>query len=112
MYKATARTSDVDDPSNTITLADSRNYANQTAYFNARGITITYGVSYLYPRSDPPNRTLQYGFADPRHKSSVNVYWADGHGDSFAVDDPDEPYGPDELTDTGLSPNDNKWDLQ
>ncbi len=111
MFTATARTIDITNPSETLVLTDSRNYAVETRFKNA-GYDFTYGVSYLYPRSDPPNRTDQYGFADPRHKSSVNVYWADGHGDSFAIDDPDEPYGPDELTDTLLSPHDNKWDLQ
>jgi len=28
------------------------------------------------------------------------------------VDDPDEPYGPTELTDSVRAPLDNKWDLQ
>ncbi len=111
MYLITPRTSDVDKPSDTITLTDSRDYANETRY-SSIGQDATFGVGYLFPRSDPPNRRDQYGFADPRHKSAVNVFWTDGHGDSFSVVDPDEPYGQDELTDAGLFPLNNKWDLQ
>ncbi len=110
-FTNTPRTDDVEKPGLTIVMADSRNYRNETL-FKQRGFDYTYGVGYLYPSSDTPNRTRQRGFADPRHKNSVNVFWADGHGDSFAVDDPDEPYGPTELTDSVRSPLDNKWDLQ
>jgi prepilin-type N-terminal cleavage/methylation domain-containing protein/prepilin-type processing-associated H-X9-DG protein len=110
-FTNTPRTIDVDKPGATITLADSRNYRNETA-FKSRGFGFTYGVGYLYPSSDTPNRTKQRGFADPRHNSSVNVYWTDGHGASFAVDDLDEPYGQNELTDSVRYPLDNKWDLQ
>jgi prepilin-type processing-associated H-X9-DG protein len=99
-------------PSQTITLADSRNYATETQILAARGIEIKIGVSYLFPATEPNNKTDQWGFADPRHNSSVNMFWADGHGDSFAVADPDKPYGRDELTDAEAFPNDNKWDLQ
>jgi len=110
-YKRSARDADIANPSETIALADSRDYADETT-FSGLGYNFTFGMAYLFPRSDPSgNRTNQFGFADPRHKNAVNVYWADGHGDSFAVDDPDEPYGQDELTDSALFPNDNKWDL-
>ncbi len=109
-YKRSARSSDLNNASQTIGLSDSRNYALQTSMEGRAEIQI--GVSYLFPASDPPNKTKQWGFADPRHNSSVNVYWSDGHGDSFAVADEEDPYGPDELTDSLRYPLDNKWDLR
>jgi len=109
IFTSTPRSSSISKPSETITLTDSRNYATETRLAGRAEIKI--GVSYLYPHTEADNRTQQWGFADPRHKSSVNVSWGDGHGDSFAIDDPDKPYGPDELTDSVLFPNDNKWDL-
>jgi prepilin-type N-terminal cleavage/methylation domain-containing protein/prepilin-type processing-associated H-X9-DG protein len=110
-YNRVPRISDVINTSQTIALGDSRNYKLETQFAGV-GHSLTFGVSYLFPASDPPNKTKQRGMADARHNNSVNVYWSDGHGDSFSVSDPDEPYGPDELTDSRVSPLDNKWDLQ
>jgi len=110
VFRSTANASEIDNPSETIAMTDSRNYALETKLTGRFEIKI--GVSYVYPGSVPPTKTNNYGFADSRHNASVNVAWADGHGDSFAIDNPDEPYGPDELTDYDVNPHDNKWDLR
>ena len=112
VYESSPRIDDVNNAAETITLADSRNYATETQLRNAGRGDYTFGVSYLYPKTEANNSTDQYGFADPRHKSSVNVYWADGHGEGFSVQDAEKPYGQDELTDAVAYPNDNKWDLR
>ncbi len=110
-YTRSPRVSDVNNASQTIGLADSRNYATETSMIGRADIKI--GISYLYPATDPRgNKQYQWGFADSRHNSSINLYWVDGHGDSFSIADDDEPYGQDELTDAWQYPLDNKWDLR
>ncbi len=111
--KKTPRIDQVTDPANTIVLGDSRNYAFEIQ----RGGAFSFGVGYLYPSYDPP--AGQYGYADPRHKGSLNVFWADGHGENKQVKDADNPYHADELTDVRRDgghpwgdPENNKWDLK
>jgi prepilin-type N-terminal cleavage/methylation domain-containing protein/prepilin-type processing-associated H-X9-DG protein len=99
-------------PSETIAMTDARNYNDELRDSQKR----TRGIDYLYPAHDPP--AGQAGYADPRHSSSINVAWADGHGSNVQVADPDNPYHQDELTSVqreGATPqgnvDDNKWDL-
>ncbi len=113
VFNSTANTADVDNPSGTIALTDSRNYLVETTLAR-RGVDIKIGMSYVYPGriSGSATKDTHTGFPDPRHSSSINVAWADGHGDSFAIADPEDPYGPDELTDYDVDPDNNKWDLR
>ncbi len=104
--KETPRIDQVIKPAETIVLGDSRNYAFELA----RNGELSFGIGYLYPSYDVPR--LQYGYADPRHKDSLNVFWADGHGENKQVKDTDNPYAQDELTDARRFPRDNKWDLE
>jgi prepilin-type N-terminal cleavage/methylation domain-containing protein/prepilin-type processing-associated H-X9-DG protein len=77
-----------------------------------------WGMGYVFPSYDPPK--VQVGHADSRHQSSINVAYADGHGDNVQVQDPENPFHADELTDcrdTGPNaawgdPDNNKWDLK
>jgi prepilin-type N-terminal cleavage/methylation domain-containing protein/prepilin-type processing-associated H-X9-DG protein len=103
--RKTPRVDQVARPSETIVLGDSRNYAFELK----RKGEVTFGIGYLYPSYDPP--VWQYGYADPRHNSSINVFWADGHGANKTVRNTDNPYAQDELTDARRSPRDNMWDL-
>lgn len=67
------------------------------------------GIGYLRPGYVLP--TQNYGMPDARNRGSVNVTWADGHASGVSVDDPDNPYGEDELTDaTDTTQLTNKWD--
>ena len=110
---STPRMSDVFSPSETNYFADSKNLAMErgspafgptTGYVNGE----TAGVAYLFPGEDPPDES--YGHADARHNSAINVAYADGHGSSLRVDDPTRIWGPDELTDSIVNPDDNHWD--
>ena len=113
VFSSSANAGEIDKPSETITLTDSRNYLLETRLANRNPpVDIKIGMSYVYPGFVNPTKTNHTGFPDPRHSSSVNVAWADGHGDSFAVVDPENPYGPDELTDYDVDPDNNKWDLR
>ncbi len=105
---STPRVSEVKKTSDTIFCADSIN-EEQTVQNNFKG------VNYLFPSHDPPG--TQIGHADARHQSSINVTWADGHGSNVSVNDKENPFHEDELTDCdGSNPwgsfDDNKWDLE
>jgi prepilin-type N-terminal cleavage/methylation domain-containing protein/prepilin-type processing-associated H-X9-DG protein len=106
LAQKTPRIDQVRKPSETIVLGDSRNYAFELK----RNGELSFGIGYLYPSYDPP--VWQYGYADPRHKDSINVFWADGHGENKQVKNTDNPYAQDELTDAKRFPNDNMWDLE
>ena len=77
-----------------------------------------WGMGYLFPSWDTPNK--QVGHADARHQNSINVGWVDGHGENVQVQDKENPFHADELTDvrnTGPNaawgdPDNNKWDLK
>ncbi len=99
----TPRQGDVRKPTETIFAADSVNGEQQAT------IGRNLGIGYLRPGYKAPAQ--QYGKADPRHKGSVNVTWADGHSSNVQVSDEDDPYGEDELTDVADTLTDNKWDL-
>ena len=111
----TARVDQVLKTSETIAMADSRNYADELNIFRIRKIETKMGIGYLFPSHDDPS--IQFGYADPRHASSINVSWADGHGSNVSVSDPDNPYHEDELTDVDPTnpwgdADNNKWDLK
>ena len=99
----TPRQGDVTKPTETIYIADSVNGAQQAT------IGRNLGIGYLRPGFKAPGQL--YGKADPRHKGSVNVSWADGHSTNVNASDEDDPYEPDELTDIEDTLTDNKWDL-
>ncbi|MEZ6193105.1 MAG: type II secretion system protein [Phycisphaerales bacterium] len=76
-----------------------------------------WGMGYIFPSYDKPS--LQVGHADARHQNSINVGYADGHGENVQVQDKENPFHADELTDVRNSggrtwgdPDNNKWDLK
>ena len=104
----------VKNPSATIGLTDSKNYrAELGGGGNGWKVGDVGGVGYLFPTYDPPAQ--QAGYAHARHQNSINVFWADGHGENVTVNDPDNPYSQNELTNitTGTSEElkNNLWDL-
>ena len=109
---STPRMSDIMSPTNTIYFADSKNLAvegGSPAFTATNGYVNgeTAGVAYLFPGAESdPNRS--YGHADARHNSAINVAYADGHGSTVRVEDPNQIWRPDELTDFRDDPND--WD--
>jgi prepilin-type N-terminal cleavage/methylation domain-containing protein/prepilin-type processing-associated H-X9-DG protein len=104
----TPRQADVRKPTDTIFVADSVNGEQQAVTLGSR----LKGIGYLRPGYLVPSQ--QFGKADPRHKKSINVTWVDGHSSNVQVSDPDDPYGPDELTDMADSDpfDDYKWDRE
>jgi len=102
----TPRQADVRKPTDTIFATDSVNGEQQAVTLGSR----LKGVGYLRPGFLVPSQ--QFGKADPRHKQSVNVAWVDGHSSNVQVADPDDPYAPDELTDTADTLLENKWDRE
>lgn len=99
----TPRQADLRNPTETIFCADSVNGEQRATSPRHTG------VGYLQPGYLTPAQ--QFGAADTRHSNSVNVTWADGHSSNVSVSDPDNPYGPDELTDaTDTAQLTNKWD--
>ncbi len=106
-----ARESEVRNPSATNMLMDSiyeRDIQEKNRYW---------GMAYIFPSWDPPH--LQVGHADARHQNSINVGYADGHGENVQVSDKENPFHEDELTDirntggrTWGDPDNNKWDLK
>ena len=106
-----ARESEVRSPSATNMLMDSiyeRDIKDKGNYW---------GMAYIFPSWDRPQ--VQVGHADARHQNSINVGYADGHGENVQVDDKENPYNEDELTDcrntpprTWGDPDNNKWDLK
>ena len=106
-------------PSQTIALGDSKNYHHELLGGPGGGGRTPWrkgdvgGVAYLFPADDPPS--AQYGFAHPRHQNSINIFWADGHGENVSVSDPDHPYAQNELTNVESGSVDerknNLWDL-
>ncbi|MEO0586005.1 MAG: prepilin-type N-terminal cleavage/methylation domain-containing protein [Planctomycetota bacterium] len=107
------RGGDILNPSETIYFADSKNLAMESGSPGA-GSTAGYdlgetaGIAYIFPGEDPPN--LSYGHSDARHQNAINVAYADGHAKNVKVKDPDDIWGPDELTDFVDTPN--KWDRE
>ena len=104
----------VKNPSKTLVLTDSKNYAAELGGGGNGWIKGDVGgIGYLYPTYDPPAH--QIGYAHARHQSSINVFWADGHGENISVSDPDNPYAQNELTNiTDGTPDElrnNLWDL-
>ena len=107
-----ARESEVRNGSDTIMLLDSI-YERDIV----EGPRI-WGMGYVFPSWDEPK--FQVGHADARHQSSINVAYTDGHGDNVQVQDPENPFHEDELTDTRNTgpraawgdPDNNKWDLK
>ncbi len=109
----------VKSPSLTIAIADSKNFAAELGGGHAYGGKFPWtkgqvgGVGYLFPADDPI--TAQTGFSDARHQNSLNVFWADGHGENVTVTDIEHPYAQTELTnvETGTADQirNNKWDL-
>lgn len=109
----------VKSPSQTIAIADSKNYAAELDGGSNYGGLYPWkkgqvgGIGYLYPSDDPIE--AQTGFSDARHQNSINVFWADGHGENVKVNDPDHPYAHTELTNIESGTPDqirnNKWDL-
>ncbi|MEM6332616.1 MAG: prepilin-type N-terminal cleavage/methylation domain-containing protein [Planctomycetota bacterium] len=104
------RGGDILNPSETIYFADSKNLAVELGSSSTTGYTAgeTAGVAYLYPGQDPPE--FSFGHADARHSNAINVAWADGHAKNVKVKDPENIWGPDELTDFINTPN--KWDRE
>ena len=111
----------VKSPSRTIAFADSKAYAwelNGGNSFGGKYPSWTKGqvggIGYLYP-SDEISVSSQLGFADARHQNSINVFWADGHGENVTVTDTDHPYAQSELTNieqgTAAELQNNFWDL-
>jgi prepilin-type processing-associated H-X9-DG protein/prepilin-type N-terminal cleavage/methylation domain-containing protein len=100
----TPRQADLRKPTDTIFAADSVNGEQQATTLGSR----LKGIGYLRPGYLTPSQ--QFGKADPRHKKSVNVTWADGHASSVQASDTDDPYAPNELTDTADTLLENKWD--
>ena len=100
----TPRQADLRKPTDTLFAADSVNGEQQAITLGSR----LKGIGYLRPGYLVPSQ--QFGKADPRHKGSVNVTWADGHSSSVQASDPDDPYAQDELTDIADTLTDNKWD--
>lgn len=99
--RRTPRTDEVLNSSRTIYFTDTLNLAMQTgtpALGNTQGVDAgeTAGVDYVFQASDPPSSA--YGHADARHNSTINIDWADGHASNVSVDDPDDVWGQDELT--------------
>jgi prepilin-type N-terminal cleavage/methylation domain-containing protein/prepilin-type processing-associated H-X9-DG protein len=111
------RGGDILDPSKTIYFGDSVNLAVELGS-PALGTTLGYtagetdGIAYLFPGAESdPNRS--YGHADARHNKAINIAFADGHGENIRVDDPEQIWGPDELTDaTDPSQDTNLWDRE
>jgi len=112
------RVDQVRSPSDTIALADSKNFAAELSPVNGWVEGDVAGVGYLFPADAPPSS--QFGYADPRHQASINVFWADGHGENVSVTDVDRPYKSTELTNVGGTGTpaptadelrNNKWDL-
>ncbi len=110
----------VRNPSGTIALGDSRNAAAEIKGGSNYGGLYPWlkgqigGTGYLYA-SDEKELSSQIGFADARHQDSINVFWADGHGENVKVSDIEHPYAQSELTNPQFgSPEEiknNKWDL-
>jgi prepilin-type N-terminal cleavage/methylation domain-containing protein/prepilin-type processing-associated H-X9-DG protein len=107
---STPRASQIKNPTETIYFTSSYNQA--LLYGAALGVPTglqlneRVGIDYVFPGADPPG--VAYGHADARHQGSINVGWADGHGDNVKVSDPTDFWGPDELTD--YRDADNFWD--
>lgn len=102
----TPKQGDVRNPTDTIFAADSVNGEEQTLTGGQRLV----GIGFLQPSPEPVATNL-YGKPHARHRGSVNVTWADGHASGVSVDDEDNPFGPDELTDTrDTTQETNKWD--
>jgi prepilin-type N-terminal cleavage/methylation domain-containing protein/prepilin-type processing-associated H-X9-DG protein len=109
----------VKSPSETIALADSKNYAAELGGGSSYGGKYPWlkgqvgGVGYLFPSYDPPS--AQTGYAHARHQNSINIFYADGHGANIKVGDPDNPYSQDELTNIEQGTSEqlkrNLWDL-
>jgi prepilin-type N-terminal cleavage/methylation domain-containing protein/prepilin-type processing-associated H-X9-DG protein len=100
----TPRQADLRNPTDTIFAADSIN-GNEQEFTLGSSLK---GIGFLNPGYKPHQL---YGKAHARHTNSVNVTWADGHSSNVSASDPDNPYGPDELTDaTDTTQLTNKWD--
>ena len=92
----TPRASAIRNPTETIYFTDAY---NQALLFGASlgvppGLMIEerVGIDYVFPGADPPG--VAYGHADARHLGSINVGWADGHGDNCQGLRPDRLLGP------------------
>lgn len=114
-YDQTPTQADIANPSRTIAFTDSKNRAwemisSDLSHSDANVSPTVEGIGYLYPAYDPPE--IQYGYSHARHAMSINVAWADGHGDRISVHDLDNPYHSDELTSVPDQPLDNLWDLK
>jgi prepilin-type N-terminal cleavage/methylation domain-containing protein/prepilin-type processing-associated H-X9-DG protein len=95
---------DLRNPTDTIFATDSIN-GNEQEFTLGSSLK---GIGFLRPGYKAHQL---YGKAHARHSGSVNVTWADGHASGVNVSDPDDPYGPDELTDaTDTTQLTNKWD--
>jgi len=107
----TPKQADVRQPTDTIFAADSVN--GQVQYLTRlSGDLRLLGIGFLQPSPEAQPNNL-YGKPHARHKGSINVTWVDGHSSGVSVDDEDEPYGPDELTDTrDTTQPTNKWDRE
>jgi len=102
---------DVRQPTNTIYAGDSVN-GEQLYLTQLSGDLRLVGIGFLQPSFESLPTNL-YGKPHARHAGSVNITWADGHSSSVSVSDEDNPYGPDELTDTRDPQQDtNYWDLE
>ena len=114
-YDQTPHQADIAKPSRTIAFTDSKNRAWEIISADlgqsdpAISPTVE-GIGYLYPAYDPPE--IQYGYSHARHSKSINVAWADGHGDKVTIHDLDNPYHEDELTSVPDDRLDNLWDLR
>ena len=106
----TPRASQIKNPTETIYFMDAYNqallYGASLGLPTGLQIDERVGIDYVFPGADPPG--VAYGHADARHLGSINVGWADGHGDNVKVADPTDFWGPDELTD--YRDADNFWD--
>ncbi len=114
-YDQTPSQADIKQASATIAFTDSKNRAWEMISADLSqsdpGVSPTVeGIGYLYPAYDPPE--IQYGYSHARHAKSINVAWADGHGDKVTVHDLDNPYHGDELTSVPDDRLDNLWDLK
>lgn len=114
-YDQTPTQADITDPSHTIAFTDSKNRAwemisSDLSQSDSDVAPTVEGIGYLYPAYDPPE--IQYGYSHARHSKSINVAWADGHGDKVSVNDLDNPYHADELTSVPDHPLNNLWDLK
>jgi prepilin-type processing-associated H-X9-DG protein len=95
----TARVSEIDRPSETISLTDSMS-------FNTANPNVRWGYLLVYDRYFGPGSGAQR--PDGRHNKSVQTLWVDGHVSLVKIEDQENPWGTG-MTDAVQDAN-NWWD--